>query len=196
MTSDIAANVLNFWFDDPTVAGSEYGQQRRVWFRKNPEFDQQVREQFLKTYEQARQGDYDDWVKTPKGALALTLLFDQFPRNMFRGTPRSFEADSEARSVAQAVISQGGDRTLLPVERMFLYLPFEHSENLAHQNQAVVLFEALVQAAPELQSTVKYTYRHRDVIARFGRFPHRNAILGRTNTPAEVEFLKQPGSRF
>ncbi|NEQ33679.1 MAG: DUF924 domain-containing protein [Leptolyngbya sp. SIO4C5] len=196
MTSQTARHILNFWFGDPAAPATEYGQQRDIWFKKNQAFDQQVRQQFLAVYEQARQGTYADWTQTPKGALALTVLLDQFPRNMFRGTPQSFATDGQALAIAQSAVAQGRDRSLLPVERLFFYLPFEHSEDIAHQNQAVALFEALVQAAPELQSTLDYAYRHRDVIARFGRFPHRNAILGRESTPEEEAFLQQPGSRF
>ncbi|MDB9528501.1 DUF924 domain-containing protein [Oscillatoria sp. CS-180] len=196
MILDLTTQILIFWFDDPTAPNTEYGQQRRVWFFKNPEFDQQVRSRFLQAHEQACQGLYDPLVETARGALALTVLFDQFPRNMFRETPKSFETDFKALKIAQTAIAQKLDQQLIPVERMFFYLPFEHSENIAHQNQAVSLFEALIQEAPELRSCLDYAYRHRDVIARFGRFPHRNAILGRTNTPAETEFLQQPGSRF
>lgn len=196
MTTAGATEILTFWFDDPTVPGSDYGQQRRIWFQKNPQFDQLVRDRFLATYEQARLGRCDNWIQTPRGALALVVLLDQFPRNMFRGTPRSFEGDAQALTVAQQAIAAGHDRVLLPVERLFIYLPLEHSETLAHQHQAVTLFEALVGEASELNSTLDYSYRHRDVIARFGRFPHRNQILGRTSTPAEIAFLQQPGSRF
>ena len=196
MTAEIAAKILTFWFDDPTQPGSEYGQERRIWFHKDPTFDQRIREQFLTSYEQARQGTYEDWQQTSREALALAVLLDQFPRNMFRGTPRSFEAVDQALVVAQAAIAHGFDQALIPVERIFLYLPLEHSENLDHQNQSVALFEALVQAAPTLHSTLEYAYRHHDIITRFGRFPHRNKILGRPNTPGEAAFLKQRGSHF
>lgn len=192
----MAAQVLLFWFDDPALPGNEYGQQRQIWFRKNSAFDQQVRERFLPVYERARQHAYDFWLNAPKTALALVLLLDQFPRNMFRGTPRSFEADEQALQVAQTAVTRGYDCTLKPMERMFLYLPFEHSENIDHQDRAVALFEALVTAAPELQSALEYAYRHREVIDRFGRFPHRNPILQRPSTSAEQEFLEKPGSRF
>lgn len=193
---EAVAQILNFWFDDPATANSAYGKERRVWFYKDPAFDQRIRDQFMDVYKQARQGIYTEWMQTHRGALALIVLLDQFSRNMFRGTPRSFEADTQALSVAQSAIAHGYDRALMPVERIFLYLPFEHSENLEHQDQAVALFEALIEIAPELLSSLQYAYRHRDVIARFGRFPHRNGILGRTSTPAEIAFLKQPGSRF
>ncbi|MEO1095518.1 MAG: DUF924 family protein [Cyanobacteria bacterium J06638_28] len=191
-----ATQILTFWFDDPANPNSEYGQERRIWFHKDLAFDQQVRENFLSVYEQARRRAHDDWLQTPQGTLALLVLLDQFPRNMFRGTPRSFEAGEQALAVAAWAIAHQVDRALIPVERVFLYLPFEHSEDLAHQNQAVALFEALVQDAPALQSTLNYAYRHRDVIAQFGRFPHRNSILARTSTPEEITFLQQPGSRF
>jgi uncharacterized protein (DUF924 family) len=196
MVQPSAHQVLTFWFDDPTAPDSEYGQQRRIWFQKDPDFDSQIREHFLSTYEQARRGEHDDWQTAPNTALALILVLDQFPRNMFRGTAKSFETDGQALQIAQAAIAQGYDQALLPVERMFFYLPFEHSEHIDHQHQAVALFEALVAVAPDLQATLDYAYRHRDVIARFNRFPHRNAILGRGSTPAEKAFLQEPGSRF
>ncbi|MEM6519260.1 MAG: DUF924 family protein [Cyanobacteria bacterium P01_D01_bin.71] len=192
----IAENVLVFWFGDPDVPDSEYGQHRPVWFRKNPKFDQQIRDRFLSAYAQAREGQYDSWIEAPHTALALTILLDQFPRNMFRGTGRCFEADAQALATARAAIARQHDQKLIPVERIFLYLPFEHSEHLAHQNRAVSLFEALTELAPELQSALDYAYRHRDVIARFGRFPHRNSSLGRSSTLEELVFLSQPGSRF
>jgi uncharacterized protein (DUF924 family) len=191
-----AIAILNFWFDDPAASDSQYGQQRQVWFKKDPDFDQQVRERFLDTYGQARQGAYQDWADTARGALALIILLDQLPRNMFRGTPKCFESDAQALAIAQGAIAQQYDQALIPVERLFLYLPLEHSENLTHQEQCVALFEALVQDEPELQTTLDYAYRHRDVIARFGRFPHRNEVLGRASTPEEETFLQQPGSRF
>ncbi|NER80880.1 MAG: DUF924 domain-containing protein [Leptolyngbya sp. SIO1D8] len=196
VVADVAAEILTFWFGDPAVADGDYGQQRRIWFHKDPEFDQQVRERFLETYELARTGLYDGWGETPPGALALVVLLDQLPRNMFRGLPKSFEADAQALAVAQQAIAQGFDLALIPVERVFLYLPLEHSEDMAHQDQSVALFEVLVQDIPELQTTLDYAYRHRDVIGRFGRFPHRNEILGRLSTPEEVQFLQQRGSRF
>lgn len=191
-----AQTVLTFWFGDPADPASEYGQQRKIWFCKQPKFDQQIRDRFLSVYERGHQGELDSWLAAPQSALALTVLLDQFPRNMFRGTKRCFEADTQALNVAQTALSRQYDQALLPVERMFLYLPFEHSENIAHQNRAVALFEELVQSAPELQSTLDYAYRHRDVIAQFGRFPHRNESLGRPSTPAETTFLQQPGTRF
>jgi uncharacterized protein (DUF924 family) len=191
-----AQAILTFWFGDPAVPDSEYGQQRQIWFRKDPDFDAQVRDRFLALYEQARAGECGRWLEQPRSALALTILLDQFPRNMFRGTARCFEADAQALATAQTAIARHYDQALIPVERMFLYLPLEHSENIEHQHQSVSLFETLVQDEPALQTTLDYAYRHRDVIAQFGRFPHRNESLGRPSTPAEQQFLQQPGSGF
>ena len=191
-----AQEILTFWFDDPSIPDSAYGQQRKIWFRKDARFDQHVRDRFLATYQRARQGEFDTWLEQPRAALALTVLLEQCPRNFFRGTARCFEADAQALAAADVAITRQHDLALLPVERMFLYLPFEHSENIEHQQRAVSLFETLVRSAPEFQSTLDYAYRHRDVIGQFGRFPHRNDSLQRQSTAAEILFLKQPGARF
>jgi uncharacterized protein (DUF924 family) len=189
-------DVLTFWFGDPNVANSGYGQQRKEWFVKNSAFDQEIVDRFLPTYEQAIAGHLDDWQQSPLGSLALAIVLDQFPRNMFRGTPRAFAADAKARTVAQGAIARGDDQQLEPVQRIFLYLPLEHSENLDDQHQCVLLYQRLIAANDDLADTLDYAIRHRDVIEKFGRFPHRNAILGRESTPTELEFLKQPGSSF
>lgn len=194
--SDRQNAILTFWFGDPCDPQSDYGQQRKAWFQKDLAFDAQIRQRFLTDYERAVVGECDRWANTPHGTLALILVFDQFPRNLFRSDPRSFATDPQALALARHAVDQGWDRALLPVERLFIYLPFEHSETLADQHQSVALFEELVQTAPELESTLDYAYRHREVIARFGRFPHRNDVLGRATTPAEAEFLTRPGSRF
>jgi uncharacterized protein (DUF924 family) len=191
-----ADQILNFWFGNPTDLQGPYGQQRSVWFKKDAAFDDRIRQRFLPDYERAAAGDYTPWRSQPRSCLALILLLDQVPRNLFRGDARSYATDAEALAVAEAAIAQGHDQALIPVERLFMYLPLEHSEDLARQQRCVQLFETLVKEAPELASTLDYAYRHRDVIARFGRFPHRNHILGRTTTPEEAAFLQQPGSRF
>ena len=129
-----ARKILDFWFGQPVSAS--YGKTRQVWFIKKPEFDREMRTRFISDYEQAAAGNFDDWKNTPQNCLALILLLDQFPRNMFRGTTRAFATDWQALSTAQYAVAQGYDRNLLPVERWFIYLPFEHSENLEHQNQA------------------------------------------------------------
>ena len=189
VTHDTQA-VLDFWF------GSPAGEYRKKWFRKDPGFDQQIKTQFLKLYWAMVASPPDRWLRTAKSSLARIIVLDQFARNMFRGTPQSFAADPLALATAELAIERGYDAEMLPVERFFLYLPFEHSENLTHQNRCVNHFETLVQEAPELEHGLDYARRHRDVIDRFGRFPHRNKTLDRPSTQAELEFLKQPGSRF
>ena len=188
-----AAEILDFWFGK---SSGEYGQLRKIWFQKKATFDAQIRALFLADYEQAAAAEWVSWKAHPKNCLALILLLDQFPRNLFRRDPRSFSTDDAALATAKWAVDQGFDRSLISVERLFLYLPFEHSEQLMEQQRAVALIEPLGKIDPNLVSCVDYAYRHRDVIARFGRFPHRNAILGRTTTAAEAEFLSQPGSRF
>ena len=188
--------ILNFWFGVPEDTSSEYGQLRQVWFKKDPAFDDIVRTRFRADYERAAANQLASWRQEPKSCLALILLLDQFPRNMFRDDPRSFATDAQALAAAQSAIAQKFDQQLLPVERMFIYLPFEHSENLDYQNQCLEWVRQLADCHPEMESTLDYAVRHRDVIARYGRFPHRNKILGRLTTPEEAEFLKQRGSRF
>lgn len=183
--------ILDFWFGN--AQESDYGKARKVWFIKDPEFDQQVRTRFQATYQEA--GKMDSWQQSPQGCVALVLLLDQFPRNMFRGEPGAFATDSQALSVAQQAIAHNLDQQLPPLQRWFLYIPFMHSENLKHQRQSVELFRQLRDVA-ETASAFPYAVKHLEVIERFGRFPHRNPILGRVSTPAEIEFLKQPGSSF
>ena len=182
--------VLTFWF------GSPAGAYRKQWFRKDPEFDAQINTQFLDLYGAMVASPPENWLRTAHSSLARIIVLDQFARNMFRGTPKSFAADPLALATAKAAIAASYEAELLPVERIFLYLPFEHSENLEHQNRCVGYFETLAAEAPDLAHTLDYARRHRDVIAQFGRFPHRNEILGRQSTEAELEFLSQPGSRF
>ncbi|MGP1386730.1 MAG: DUF924 family protein [Thainema sp.] len=189
-------DILQFWFGDPEDPNSEYGEQRQVWFRKDPQFDQTICDRFFSTYQAAAQGELQSWQTEPHSCLALILLLDQFPRNMFRGTAQAFATDDQALAIAQFAIAHHYDQQLHPVERIFVYLPLEHSENLEHQTEAVRLFEQLAAVEPQFASTLDYAVRHRDVIAQFGHFPHRNTILGRETTPAEAEFLQQPGSSF
>lgn len=193
---DRSQSILEFWFGDPTEPASEYGTSRNVWFKKDSAFDQQIRQRFWTDYNRAVAGGYADWVNMPKPTLALIVILDQFSRNLFRGSPQSFAADAQARAIADGAIQRGDEAALLPVERFFLYLPFEHSEALADQHRSVQLFEALVKTEPKLQHALDYAYRHRDVIERFGRFPHRNEVLARVSTAAELAFLQEPGSRF
>ncbi|WOD37996.1 DUF924 family protein [Nodosilinea sp. E11] len=191
-----AEAILRFWFGDPADASGEYGQQRSVWFKKDPAFDATMRQLFLPEYEQAAAGALNDWRNQPRACLALVLLLDQWPRNLFRGDRRSFASDGAALKTAYFALAQGYDQQVLPVERIFFYLPLEHSEALADQERSVALARSLHSAHPEFASILDYALRHQQVIQRFGRFPHRNEILGRATTAAEAEFLRQPGSRF
>ncbi|YAF97277.1 MAG: DUF924 family protein [Nodularia sp. CChRGM 3473] len=188
-----AKTILEFWFGDPEEP--DYGKPRAFWFTEKSEFDRELRNQFLPDYQKAAAGYLDDWIDAAETCLALILLLDQFPRNMFRGTPEAFATDWEALSAAQHAVVQGYDRQFLPVQRWFIYLPFEHSENPAHQHQCVKLFQQLSHD-PDSAKAIEYSLRHQEIIARFGRFPHRNSILGRTSTPEEKEFLQQLGSIF
>lgn len=188
--------ILRFWFDDPEDSQGEYGQQRQVWFKKDAAFDDAIRRLFLEDVERAAAGELLAWREEPRACLVLVLLLDQFPRNLFRGDARSFASDRAALDITNHALAQGFERQVLPVERIFFYLPLEHSENLADQERCVELVRSLAANHPEFESYLDYAQRHHDVIKQFGRFPHRNEILGRETTPAEAEFLQQPGSRF
>jgi len=182
------SEVLDFWFGAPD--SPERGRPRKTWFKKSGIFDAEIRRRFLATWEFAARGELERWRETPLASLALIIVLDQFPRNMFRGTARAFSSDFLALSVARSMTERGFDRLLSPAERGFAYLPFEHAEDLAAQRRSLALSQAL---DPE---HIGYARRHYEIIARFGRFPHRNAMLGRESTPEEIEFLKQPGSSF
>ena len=175
MTPD---EVLDFWFK----------RDRKAWFEKNPAFDEEIRARFLPICDAAQDGRLDYWKNEPKSCVALVILLDQFPRNMFRGSARAFASDPLALDAARAIVDQGWDKALSPDERMFAYLPFEHSEALVDQERSLKLFEG--------NENYEWARRHWKIVRRFGRFPHRNAALGRTSTAEEIEFLKQPGSGF
>ena len=185
--------ILDFWFGN--LEDPDYGQPRQVWFKKDPSFDETVRSQFLEHYHLAAASKLDNWQETPEGCLALILLLDQFPRNMFRAKAQAFATDPKARAIAEYAIAHQFDLQMLPVQRLFIYIPFEHSENIEHQQRAIDLLNQL-KHEPYSANFIDYALRHFRVIERFGRFPHRNQILGRETTPEEAEFLKQPGSSF
>jgi uncharacterized protein (DUF924 family) len=188
--------VLDFWFGAPGTP--EHGQPRAAWFKKSEAFDAEIRARFLPLYEAALRGARADWARDPRSTLALIVVLDQFPRNLFREGPeaaRAYAADPQALALARRLVTSGGDRPLSPVERWFAYLPFEHAEDLAAQGEALRLFTQLKDETG-LAEPLPWAQKHYDVIARFGRFPHRNGVLGRASTDAEAEFLKQPGSRF
>ena len=186
-----AADVLLFWFGP----GAERGKAHKRWFVKNDAFDREIRERFLSLYEDAAAGRLARLKESPADCLALILVLDQLPRNMFRGTARAFATDPLALEAAGHAVARGFDRGLLPVERLFVYLPFEHSESLADQERSCELTKPL-DVYPETNDVYRYALLHRDIIRRFGRFPHRNAILGRQSTAAELEFLQRDDSRF
>ena len=193
MNQEQFQQILDFWFGKPD--SPNYGKPRREWFIKSEEFDREITVRFLSYYPQAATGKLDSWQNQPLGCLALIILLDQFPRNMFRKQPQAFATDAQALKFAKYAVTQEFDQQLLPVQRWFIYLPFEHSENLADQHRAVELFSSL-KDDPDSASSIEYAHRHLQVIERFGRFPHRNTILGRPSTAEEQEFLQQPGSSF
>ena len=185
--------ILNFWFGREGEEG--YGEFREAWFMKDPEFDREVQDRFEDAYEEAAAGRLEHWKDEAQSCLALIVLLDQFPRNMFRGDPKTHAADALAREAALHAVEHAYDRELPPYGRLFAYLPFEHSEDLDDQRLSVELFRGL---AAEMGSDelLDYAMRHLEIIERFGRFPHRNEILGRATTPEEAEFLRGPDSSF
>jgi len=186
--------ILAFWFGAP--GDEDYGERRPFWFRGPAELDLEIRERFLADYDTATAGTYDGLRASALGTLTLILLFDQFPRNMFRGTARAYASDAKALALANDALERGFDRGLLVSQRMFMYLPFEHSENLEDQRRAAGLILPIAEGYEGGERSIKAVERHLEIIERFGRFPHRNAALGRDTTPAEAEFLKEPDSSF
>jgi len=181
-------DILQFWFGPLPRAA------RNVWFRKDPAFDATIRERFGAAIETALGGGYGDWTATPLGALARVLLLDQFTRNVFRETPRAFAGDADALATSRQAIDRQLDRALDLYERWFLYMPFQHAEDRASQDRSVEIFARL--ADDGLTGPLEWAERHAAIIRRFGRFPHRNAILGRASTAEETAFLAEAGSRF
>ena len=191
-----AQDVLDFWFLPRDAAG--YGQARPEWFRKDPAFDAQIRERFGAAIAQAIAGGLREWDidHGAQGTLARILVLDQFTRNAHRDTPGAFAGDTLALAAARQLVDSGADRTLEPQQRAFAYMPFEHAEDARMQQCAVDLFTQLAGEHQGFAEMLDYAHRHRGVIARFGRFPHRNPILGRASTPDELQYLSQPGAGF
>ena len=179
------SDVLDFWFK----------QDRKAWFEKNPAFDAEIRARFLPFTEMALKQGLAIWHQEPTSCLALVLLLDQFPRNMFRGSAKAFAGDPLAREAARVILDNGWDKSMTPDERQFAYLPFEHSESLADQERCLALMKEIA-VFPATADMPKWAEAHLLIIRRFGRFPHRNVALGRASTPEETEFLSQPGSSF
>ncbi len=192
-----AEEILDFWFGglDPPEARFE------TWFEKSENTDREIRERFAQEVEAAWRGEYGEWKETARGRLALIIMLDQFPRNIHRNTARAFKYDEDARRLSEEGIELGHDRELPLLGRLFFYLPLEHHEDARSQLRSVLLYKELLDEAPENERATwemvhDYALRHRDIIERFGRFPHRNEALGRKSTEEEIEFLKQPGSSF
>jgi len=180
-------DVLGFWFEDCTP---------EQWFAKNDAFDAALKMRFGACCNAAATGALDGWAADGRGALALVLVLDQFPRNLYRDDPRAWATDGAALMVAEAAIMQGWDAALAPLERMFLYLPFQHAEDRVLQARSVALYTALDEEPGAHPKALESARRHREIVERFGRFPHRNAVLGRTSTPDELAFLEEPDSSF
>jgi uncharacterized protein (DUF924 family) len=189
----LAVAIVDFWFGAP--GSPDRGNPRDVWFRKDPAFDDVIRQRFGDAVNVAVAGGYGEWSNTAGGALARVLLLDQFTRNIFRDTPRAFAGDARALATAEDAVARGLDRELEPHGRWFMYMPYEHAEDAAAQRRSLELFAALGADMSD-PSPLLWAQKHADVIFRFGRFPHRNAILGRESTPEEEAFLAQQGSRF
>ena len=184
---DRARALLDAWFGPPDDTDRE--RQREIWFKSTAEFDDALRHTFLADYEAGAAGELRSWEVLPEGALALVLLLDQIPRNIFRDTPRAYAADAYACSVADRALERGFDKVVPPVWRLFFYMPFHHSEDLADQRRSVSLFDTLPRNPDRRGALRRYGRPYIEVIERFGRFPHRNRILGRESTPDEIAFL-------
>ena len=168
-------DIIDFWFSDRV---------RELWFNSTPEFDRELREAYLQTWEQAKRGELDHWKQSAEGCLALIILLDQFPLNMFRDSAESYSTEAQSREVARHALQREFDRSLEDGQKAFLYMPFMHSEDLADQELALELFD---QAG--LESNLRFAHHHHDIVAKYGRFPHRNAALGRDSTEDEIEYL-------
>ncbi|MEQ1590785.1 MAG: DUF924 family protein [Thiobacillaceae bacterium] len=193
--------VLDYWFGAPGSAATIAARQSKLWFGKQPEKDRDISKRFTTTFNTAASGALDSWADLPRGRLALVILLDQFPHHIHRDTAQMFAQDSKSLAVSLEALTTGADRQLSMIERIFLYLPLEHAESVSMQDLSVAQYTQLVAEAAEperklFDGFLDYAHKHRDVIMRFGRFPHRNEILGRTSSQDEIEFLKQPGSRF
>jgi uncharacterized protein (DUF924 family) len=179
--------VLDMWFSEAA---------RAHWFDVDPAFDAELRTRFGEVVQAAARGELAAWEAAPESCLALVIVLDQLTRNMHRGTAGAFANDARALAIAERAIDRGFDASVPPIQRAFFYLPFEHVEDLAHQRRSVALFERLAPELPSDNDALEYARKHLVIIERFGRFPHRNAILGRPSTPEELAFLQEPDSSF
>ncbi len=196
-----AEDLLDFWFADAASGPQAVEQRNRVWFAGGAPFDRECTEQFAATLEAAASGELDHWQESPRGRLALIILLDQLSRNVYRGTAAAFRQDDRALGICREGIARGHDKQLAPFERSFFYMPLEHAESREVQALSVRLFDALANASPEewrsrLQADAGHARRHRDIVEEFGRFPHRNAVLGRDSSAAEQAYLASDAPRF
>ncbi|MEX2162925.1 MAG: DUF924 family protein [Sulfuricaulis sp.] len=194
-------SILHYWFGGAANNAEIVREKSALWWKKDPGVDAEIRRRFEMMLDAEIKDEFASWSSSPRGQLARVLLCDQFPRNMYRDSPRAFDYDERARKLAREALDAGRDKKLRPVERVFLFLPFEHSEAVDDQVLGLRLYTALVEDVPETdrptyQKFLEFARKHKEIIDRFGRFPHRNAILGRQSTAAEAEFLKGPGSSF
>ncbi len=193
--------ILKFWFGTPDKTTGVDSKLRARWFKKDLNFDREIEQKFGHHFQMLESGSWEAWTKSPRGTLALVLICDQFSRNVFRDTPKAFAFDSISTKVVTEAIEQGRDQKLSIFERPFLYVPLMHAESLELQNLCIEKFQELAKLSPEPQvktalGFADFAEKHRVIIERFGRFPHRNKILGRESTTEEIGFLKQPGSAF
>jgi uncharacterized protein (DUF924 family) len=194
-------DILQFWFGDASETPAQAESRLSLWFEGSPEVDERIRERFGAAVAAAARGEHDPWGHAPRPALALVVLLDQFPRNIWRGTSRAFAQDPQALGVARQAVAAGFLYELAPIERPFLTLPYQHAESLAAQRESVRLCREIAATAPPewraiLETFPHYAERHLEIIARFGRFPHRNALLGRASTPEEKAYLDGGGETF
>jgi len=190
-----AESVHSFWIGDAAHDPVAAGAKTKLWFLSSKQADDDIKERFGHLLQQAENGQLDDWISGPGTALALIILLDQFSRNLYRGTARAFSNDPAALDIAEKLVDSGQHLTLKPIERVFLYLPFEHSESIESQARSVLLFQSLTNEAeeiwqPQLQSFTDHAIEHQTIILKFGRFPHRNKVLDRVNTAAEEVYLQ------
>ena len=196
-----AGDVLDFWFADAADGPEAFARRNRVWFRSGAPFDRTCTEHFAATLAAAMSGELEHWKESPRGRLALIILLDQLSRNIYRGTPAAFQQDGQALAACREGIEQGHDEQLSPIERTFFYMPFEHAEDGEVQALSVRLFESLAKESSEewreqLEANAGYARQHRDIIEKFGRFPHRNTVLDRDSSPAEKAHLADDAPRF
>ena len=201
MSARKPGQVLSFWFEDATLSPEALQRRNAVWFRADPAFDDECAARFTALLDDAARGRLGDWTAIPRGRLALAILLDQMPRNIHRGSPAAFMHDTEAAAHCLAGIESGQDRALHPVERLFLYMPLQHAEDVDLQRRSVERFESLAAEADDawradFTESVRYAREHHDIIERFGRFPHRNRVLGRASTDEELRYLAAGAPTF